>query len=73
MLFVTKYAAMLITVLVAIEQFIAICGEAVDGMEGYGCPVWCVSCLLEKGNNTVQEGRKAAKRGQQKQIDRMKQ
>ena len=51
----------------------AICGEAVDGMEGYGCPVWCVSCLLEKRNNTIQEGRRADKRGQQEQIDRMKQ
>ena len=39
-------------------------------MEGYGCPVWCKSCLLEE-TNTIQEGRRAAKRGQSKEINRM--
>ena len=33
------------------------------------CPVWCKSCLLEIKND--QEGRRAAKRGQSKQINRM--
>ena len=48
-----------------------ICGNSADNMEGYGCPVWCQSCLLEERSNTVQEGRRAAKRGQAKQINRM--
>ena len=48
-----------------------ICGSSAENMEGYGCPVWCKSCLLEERSNTIQEGRRAAKRGQSKQINRM--
>ena len=48
-----------------------ICGNSVENMEGYGCPVWCKSCLLEERSKTIEEGRRAAKRGQGKQINRM--
>ena len=51
----------------------AICGHPVEGMEGYGCPVWCVSCWLEERSITLQEGRRAAKRGQDQQINRIHQ
>ena len=39
-------------------------------MDGYGCPV-CMNCLLEERLKILDEGRKAAKSGQYKQIDRM--
>ena len=48
-----------------------ICGQPVDGMEGYGCPVWCMTCLLQQRTNTIDEGRGAAKRGQERQALRM--
>ena len=39
-----------------------ICGSCAVNMEGYGCPVWCKSCLLEERSIMIQ-GKKAAKRG----------
>ena len=48
-----------------------ICGQTVDGMEGYGCSVWCISCWLDYRADGVRQGRLAAKRGQEKQIQRM--
>ena len=42
------------------------CGQTVDDMEGYGCPVWCISCWVEHRTDGIQQGRLAAKRGQEK-------
>ena len=42
-----------------------ICGYSTEYSEGYGSPVWCMSCWLDF------DGRRAAKRGQDKQINRM--
>ena len=47
------------------------CGHSVDGMEGYGCLVWCVTCWVEYRSTNIQQGRLKAKRGQEKQIQRM--
>ena len=40
------------------------CGQTVDDMEGYGCPVWYISCWGEHRADGIQQGRLAAKRGQ---------
>ena len=48
-----------------------ICGHAVEGTEGFGSPVYCNSCWLNKRESTMQINRKASKRGQSRQIDRM--
>ena len=48
-----------------------ICGFPAAGSEGYGSPVWCVSCRLGEIETTLEQGRKKAKRGQEKQIKRM--
>ena len=40
-------------------------------MEGYGAPVWCVSCYLNDRKEPHEKGRTAAKRGHDKQIQRM--
>ena len=47
------------------------CGHSVDGMEGYGCPVWCVTCWTDYRETNIRQGRLKAKRGQNKQIQRM--
>ena len=47
------------------------CGHSVDGMEGYGCPVWCVTCWIDYRETNIRQGRLKAKRGQNKQIQRM--
>ena len=48
-----------------------ICGFPVAGSEGFGSPVWCLSCYLEEREDTMEQGRKRAKHGQEKQIKRM--
>ena len=48
-----------------------ICGYSVAGMEGYGAPVWCVRCYLNERKESHEKGRTAAKRDQDKQIQRM--
>ena len=48
-----------------------ICGFPVAGLEGFGSPVWCLSCYLEEREDTMEQGRKRAKHGQEKQIARM--
>ena len=48
-----------------------ICGHAVDGVEGYGSPVYCNSCWLQKREIVILKSRESSKRGQSKQIDRM--
>ena len=48
-----------------------ICGQTVGDIEGYGSPVWCISCWAELRADDIQQGRLAAKRGQEKQIQRM--
>ena len=53
------------------EPIHAICGPSAEGNEGYGSPVWCFSCWLENRDGNVQKGRVAAKRGQEKQIEKM--
>ena len=40
-------------------------------MEGYGCPVWCVTCWIDYRETNIRQGRLKAKRGQNKQIQRM--
>ena len=47
------------------------CGHSVDGMEGYGCAVWCVTCWIDYRETNIRQGRLKAKRGQIKQIQRM--
>ena len=49
----------------------AICGPSAEGNEGYGCPVWSITCWLDHGDDNVQKGRVAAKRGQNRQIEKM--
>ena len=48
-----------------------ICGSSAENMEGYCCPVWYKSCLLEEISKTIQEDRRAVIRGQSKHINRM--
>ena len=48
-----------------------ICGRAVDGVEGYGSPVYCNSCWLQKREIVILKRSDSSKRGQSKQIDRM--
>ena len=40
-------------------------------MEGYGCAVWCVTCWIDYRETNIRQGRLKAKRGQNKQIQRM--
>ena len=49
----------------------AICGQPVAGLEGFGSPVWCVSCFLKEREGSHNQGRTSAKRRQEKQIQRM--
>ena len=49
----------------------AIFGPSAEGNEGYGCPVWCITCWLDHRDDNVQKGRVAAKRGQNRQIEKM--
>ena len=48
-----------------------ICGQPVAGLEGFGSPVCCVSCFLKEREGSHNQGRTSAKRGQEKQIQRM--
>ena len=48
-----------------------ICGHPVDGMEGYGSPVYCNSCWLKRREMNILKNREISKRGQSKQIERM--
>ena len=43
-----------------------ICGQTVDGMEGYGCGAWCISCWLDYRADGVRQVRLTAKKGQEK-------
>ena len=49
----------------------SICGHAVDGNEGFGSPVYCNPCWLNKRETKLQSDRKYSKRGQARQIERM--
>ena len=46
-------------------------GYSVDGMEGYGCPMWYVTSWIDYWETNIRQERLKAKRGQKKQIQRM--
>ena len=48
------------------------CGQSVEGIENTIGPVWCISCWIHVRSKSLQKGRISAKRGQNKQIKRMK-
>ena len=62
MLFVVKFILLLIH---------TTCGFPAVGSEGHGSPICCVSSYLVERETTLEQGRKTAKRGQEKQIKRM--
>ena len=49
----------------------SICGHPVEGKEGFGCPVYCSECWLNKMDTTICNIRQISKRAQSKQIDRL--
>ena len=56
-----RVSAQALTVVQVVRPIHTICGQTVDDMEGYGCPVWCISCSLEHRAEGIQHGRLAAK------------
>ena len=40
-------------------------------MEGYECAVWCVTCWIDYSEKNIRQGRLKAKRGKNKQIQKM--